>query len=278
MNDINNMDLDSLVDDIMNESTQTEETVQQETIEEPTLPRFALNPTYVEATTSRFTSADWYTKMRKTAVCLIGLGGIGSYVAFLLSRLKPSIITYYDPDNVEEVNLSGQLYGLSDIGTSKCSAITRLVRNYSDYYAGWAQPIAFSRGCSVEDIVICGLDNMTARKTAFHAWRNHLNSENYKNCLFIDGRLAAEEFQVFCMTGNDEYLMNKYNEEWLFSDEEAEETVCSYKQTSFCANMIASVMINLLVNFITNLCDPIIERELPFKTTYDASTMNFKIE
>ena len=98
------------------------------------------------------------------------------------------------------------------------------------------------------------------------------------NCLYIDGRLAAEEFQVFCIKGTDDYLMKKYEENWLFDDREAEETLCSYKQTSFCANMIASVMINLFVNFIANKCNPIIERELPFYTNYDAERMYLKTE
>lgn len=72
--------------------------------------------------------------------------------------------------------------------------------------------------------------------------------------------------------------MKKYENEWLFDDTEAEETLCSYKQTSFCANMIASVMVNLFVNFIANQCEPLIERELPFYTSYDAERMHFKTE
>jgi hypothetical protein len=64
----------------------------------------------------------------------------------------------------------------------------------------------------------------------------------------------------------------------LFDDSEAEETICSYKQTSFCANMIASVMVNCFVNFIANQCNPLIPRDVPFFTEYDASMMFFKTE
>ena len=71
---------------------------------------------------------------------------------------------------------------------------------------------------------------------------------------------------------------SKYENNYLFNDSEAEETVCSYKQTTFCANMIASVIVNLFVNFVANECNPLIPRDLPFLTRYDASTMFFKTE
>lgn len=90
--------------------------------------------------------------------------------------------------------------------------------------------------------------------------------------------MAAEEFQVFAIQGDDIRAMKLYEEEWLFCDSEAEETLCSYKQTSFMANMIGSVMVNLFVNFVANECDPIFPRDVPFLTTYDASTMYFKVE
>ena len=40
-------------------------------------------------TTTRFSSAEWYKKIQELDIILAGIGGIGSYVAFLLSRLRP---------------------------------------------------------------------------------------------------------------------------------------------------------------------------------------------
>lgn len=42
------------------------------------------------------------------------------------------------------------------------------------------------------------------------------------------------------------------------------------------ANMIGSIIVNLFVNFIANQCDPLIDRDLPFYTEYNAETMYFK--
>lgn len=235
----------------------------------------------IDESTSRFNSAIWFEEIRKQTVILAGLGGIGSWVAFLLGRLKVASMILYDDDRVDGTNLSGQLFANCDVGNTKTMGVHRLLREYSNYYSIYSHNRKFDLDSSTEDIMMCGFDNMDARKTFFRKWMDHVKSkskEEKANCLYIDGRLAAEEFQVFCIKGTDDYLMKKYEENWLFDDREAEETLCSYKQTSFCANMIASVMINLFVNFIANKCNPIIERELPFYTNYDAERMYLKTE
>ena len=235
----------------------------------------------VDEATSRFSSAIWYENIQKKTVILAGVGGIGSFCGFLLARMKPVSMFIYDDDIVESVNMSGQLYGQSDLGRPKVSALAEMIRNYADYSSVFAIRERFTEESEASDIMICGFDNMAARKLFFNKWVNHVQSkpeEERKNCLFIDGRLAAEEFQILCIKGDDEYNINRYNNEFLFSDAEADETICSYKQTTFCANMIASYMVNLFVNFCANQCEPLIDRDLPFLTTYNAETMYLKTE
>ena len=233
----------------------------------------------VDEATSRFSSAIWYENIQKKTVILAGVGGIGSFVGFLLARMKPASMFIYDNDTVEAVNMSGQLYGQSDLGRTKVSALAEMIRNYANYGSVFAISERFTNESEASDIMICGFDNMAARKLFFNKWLSHVQSkpeEERKNCLFIDGRLAAEEFQVLCIKGDDEYNINRYNNEFLFSDAEADETICSYKQTTFCANMIASYMVNLFVNFCANEVGAY--RDLPFLTTYNAETMYLKTE
>lgn len=235
----------------------------------------------VDEATSRFSSAIWYQKIQEKRIVLAGVGGIGSYVGFLLARMKPSALFIFDPDTVETANMSGQLYGRSDIGVSKVSALSRMITTYTDFGSVYAVPERFNADNQGTDIMICGFDNMEARKTFFSKWLEHVNSkpENERgDCLYIDGRLAAEEFQVLCIKGDDTYNIERYKNEFLFSDKDADETICSYKQTTFMANMIASFMVNLFVNFVANQCNPLIERDLPFYTTYSAETMYYKTE
>lgn len=233
----------------------------------------------VDEATSRFSSAIWYEKIQEKTVIVAGCGGIGSWTTLLLARMKPASMFIYDNDTVEAVNMSGQLYGQSDLGRPKVSALAEMIRNYADYGSVFAISERFTEESEASDIMICGFDNMAARKLFFNKWLSHVQSkpeEKRKNCLFIDGRLAAEEFQVLCIKGDDEYNINRYNNEFLFSDAEADETICSYKQTTFCANMIASYMVNLFVNFCANEVGAY--RDLPFLTTYNAETMYLKTE
>lgn len=237
--------------------------------------------TEVIQTTSRFSSAIWFEKIQEQDITLAGVGGIGSYVAFLLSRMKPRSITLYDPDTVETVNMAGQLFGQSDIGLSKVKAICNRMRDFSIYYNTYAYDRRFDSVSNSTKIMICGFDNMAARKTFFYNWLAYVISlpeDKRRECLFIDGRLNAEEFQVLCITGDNTYAINNYKENWLFDDSEVEEAVCSYKQTSYMANMIGSVMTNLFVNFCANMCDPVMPRDIPFLTRYDGTTMFFKTE
>lgn len=262
----------------------TNEAQQDESVEEDSQSEdFLIQPNsqsiLVDEYSSRFSSAIWYDSIKDKNVLIAGVGGIGSYVALLLSRVKPNSITIYDPDIVEEGNMSGQLYSIRDIGLYKAYSIARAMVDYSDFYRVYCNNIRYTEDSSRSNIMICGFDNMQARKVFFNNWKQHVDSlteEEKGKCLFIDGRLAAEEFQVFCITGDDLYHQNLYQTTYLFSDSEADETICSYKQTSHCASMIGSIIVNLFVNFVANECDPLIPRDLPFITTYDAERMFFK--
>ena len=223
---------------------------------------------------SRFSDAPWMKNIQEQIVVIGGAGGIGSWLTLLLSRMGPEIVVY-DFDKIEEHNIGGQWFKKGDIGNTKVSALRNNIRDFSNIDIS-----AMNEKVTDETLVsaycFSAFDNMKARKDLFNAWKK-ANKDN-PNALFIDGRLAAEEFQVLCIKGDDEYNINRYNNEFLFSDAEADETICSYKQTTFCANMIASYMVNLFVNFCANQCEPLIDRDLPFLTTYNAETMYLKTE
>jgi hypothetical protein len=226
----------------------------------------------------RQASAEWFDKMRQTSITLAGLGGIGSYTAFLLGRLNPYRIVCYDPDTIDASNLTGQMFYRSWVGTKKARAVDVLLDQFCNYQADVFDTRLYEF-TDVNPILITGFDNMSARKTAYQAWLRKIASmpeDKRHTALYIDGRLAAENWQIFCIRGDDTYSMERYKDNHLFDDDQAEEPICSYKQTSFCASMIASYMVNLLVNHICNLDLPM--RSMPFYTRYEASTMFLKTE
>lgn len=234
----------------------------------------------IQSNTSRFSSAIWYEAIQQKTITLAGVGGIGSYVGFLLSRMNPKALFIFDDDTVEQANMSGQLYCSRDIGKLKVNALSDMMKAYSNYYDVFSIPEKFTENCEGSDIMICGFDSMKARETFFKVWldRVHtLDAEDRKHCLFIDGRLAAEELQVYCVTGDNEWKIEEYKKS-LFKDEDAEATVCSYKQTSYTANMIGSIIVNAFINFVVNEMLEFEGRELPFMTQYNGTTMQLKLK
>lgn len=232
---------------------------------------------HINDNSSRFSGSDWYEQARQNTVFLAGIGGIGSWAALILSRIQPAQMYLCDDDNVEMVNMSGQLYSMENIGSKKVDALGQTLRDFSNYHSSLCIPERFTEESEAQDIMICGFDNMAARKLVFKSWLNHvklLPMDQRRRCLFIDGRLAAEKWQIFAICGDDYYNMKRYMTDFLFEDSEAEQTVCSYKQTTYCASMIASYMCNLYVNY---LCDSI-ARPVPFFLEYDATTMFLKSE
>lgn len=235
------------------------------------------NAESTQDTTVRFSSAEWFNAIQQSTILIAGVGGIGSWLALLISRMKPHNILLMDADIVETANMSGQLYCTSDIDKLKVDALSETLRNYSAYYNVMAIGSMFTEESEAYDIMICGFDNMEARKLYFYKWFERVKNKpikERKKCLFIDGRLNAEKFQVISIVGTDYYGMKKYIQEFLFDDSEVDEAPCSFKQTTYCAAMISSIMCNVLVNFMSNSY----ARPVILFQEYDAETMSLKQE
>lgn len=235
----------------------------------------------IDESTTRFSGAEWFNEIQKARIIVAGIGGIGSNVAFQLARMIPANLTLYDDDNVEMVNMAGQLFSNNNIGESKVDAIANMIYNYTSMKQVLAVKDKFTSDKEPGDIMICGFDNMRARKTFFNSWCNHISNksiEERSKCLYLDGRLSMDTLQILCIRGDDQYNIERYEKEFLFADYEADATICSMKQTTYLACMIGSLMVNLFTNFIANSLNPIIPYDLPFFTEYDAQNMLFKTE
>lgn len=235
----------------------------------------------VDESTTRFSGAEWFNEIQKARIIVAGIGGIGSNVAFQLARMIPANLTLYDDDNVEMVNMAGQLFSSNDIGEAKVSAIASMIYNYTSMKQVLAIKDKFTSDKEPGDIMICGFDNMRARRTFFNSWYNHISDKSEKErckCLYLDGRLSMDTLQILCIRGDDQYNIERYEREFLFADYEADTTICSMKQTTYLACMIGSLMVNLFTNFIANSLNPIIPYDLPFFTEYDVQNMLFKTE
>lgn len=289
-------------DEVPFENTDTE--IEESVADESTMPDPNFTPTNTDAvleatvnpnlippisesvntaeSTIRFSGASWFEAAKSISVTLAGVGGIGSWTSLLLSRISTSIrLNLYDDDKVEVVNLAGQMFSNNQVGLYKVYAAQEVIRYFSGSYCN-ASNFRITPTSNIYDkIVICGFDNMEARKLLYNKWKalaKSFSAAQQGEFLFIDGRMNAEEFQIFSIVGDDDYNMKRYEEEFLFSDAEVAPAVCSYKQTTYCASMIASFIVNSLVNFLSNQNLENMPRQVPFYINYDAQLMHLKLE
>ena len=210
----------------------------------------------IDTTKSRFRDALWFKSLEESKVPIIvgGVGGIGSWLILLLSRIVSSNtpIVIYDIDTVEEVNLAGQLYRVSDIGKKKTDSLKGIVKDFSKFNSITCKE-RYNETSFISPIMFSAFDNMKSRKDMFENWKKEVAKN--PSGIFIDGRLLAEQLQVFFVTPDRIPLYEKY----LYSDSEIPDASCSYKQTSHFAAAIAAKMVQGFTNwFIKDVA------ELPF--------------
>ena len=205
----------------------------------------------------RFKDAPWFPQ-RDELVMIGGAGGIGSWLAFFLTRagFKPTI---YDFDVIEEHNVGGQLFRNSDVGLPKVSALFNIIKEFCGSEINTFNE-RIDENSPTHYFMFSAFDNMRARKDLFEVWKKSI-----PNCpvtpIFIDGRLTMEQLQIFCVTPD---RIEEYENEHLFDDSEVEDAPCTMKQTSHSAAMIASHMVGSFTNHITNIYEREIIRDVPF--------------
>lgn len=218
----------------------------------------------VKQSTVRFSEAYFYKP--NVEVIILGLGGIGSWVALNLARLECNL-HLYDFDTVDEVNLAGQFLSNNNIGSLKTEAIEDNLRTYCDNPNIISINGKYDKDSFTGPIVFSCFDNMAARKLAFEKWKAEDDRE-----LFIDGRMALSTGEVYCVTKGkeEEYELT------LFDDSEVEDAACSMKATTFSAMTISGIMTALYCNYIGQTLNEDLPVNLSFKTTYNFPLMIFE--
>ncbi|MBO6232832.1 MAG: ThiF family adenylyltransferase [Clostridia bacterium] len=238
---------------------------------------------------ARFRGTEWADKIQnKYDIILIGLGGIGSNTTYTVGRLKPKKITLIDPDRINNVNLSGQMYTVNDLGEEKVNKCKQLLVKYCDYtgFTIAAKHDHFNKSHiynfmrydqSLTHVCITGLDNMQARQNVFIAFNEAIKDTSIEGrIILIDSRMTIDKCQVITLdtyNPNFDFHLKRYKNQMLFNDSEAESDVCSAKQTTYMGTMIASLIANTLVNTAQPASNTV-----PFLLEYDANTFNLKKE
>jgi len=225
----------------------------------------------INVKTSRFNEAPWFKEGQD--VLIGGSGGIGSWLALFLAR-QSCYIYIFDDDNFEEVNIAGQFCKVSDIGKSKTLATRENIVDFTGN-RNVEQFGLYNEDSLANSITFSGFDNMKSRKIMFDNWIKYVNDDSKDNfSVFIDGRLNAEEAEIYVVTPDK---IEDYRKT-LFDDSEASPLNCSYKSTSHCSAMIAALMTSAFNNAFTNYKLKLNYREVPFSIKYQLPLLNFEIK
>lgn len=113
---------------------------------------------------------DGWTRLQGASVCVVGLGGIGSYAAEALVRAGVGHVTLVDFDDVCVTNLNRQLHALrSTIGQSKAELMATRCRDINPKADIRALPLFYAADTSAQildrryDFVVDAIDNMATK-------------------------------------------------------------------------------------------------------------------
>ena len=102
---------------------------------------------------------------------IIGVGGIGGYLAPLLAQSGQYEITLADPDIVTGKNLWYQNYEAMDCGKNKASILSAAIDNFGDGRVPETKAICFpiltDKQLEGYDLIICCADNLDVRRLVY---------------------------------------------------------------------------------------------------------------
>lgn len=226
----------------------------------------------VPAIYGRSKGADWFDMIYKRDIIIIGAGGIGSWLALELSRTGANLYIY-DYDHFESHN-GGQVMFNEDTGLLKTEAIKSTIASFSTD----CRVTTFGKYTKLSEsgkIVLCGPDDIPTRRLAFEKWAALVKKapdEEKKSYFFQDGRLLAEQLQIFSVRGDRSDHIELFRDEYLQEPDEDDAPSCTFTQTAHMAGMIGGQMIGYLTNWLTNLKRGWDIRRFPFSYEYLLAT------
>lgn len=186
-------------------------------------------------------------------VALIGVGTIGSHLALTLARMQVPF-TMYDPDTIEEHNLSTQAYTRRDIGAWKVEAVRRQCEAIGAEAIN-AVAVAQKYAPTSDDIIVSCVDSIEARAEIARAL-----IESEITAPVIDGRVGAEQVEVYRYASASEWLAGL--------PEQADTDPCGARFTAYTANICAGLMANAIKR-------ELLGQSVPARILYDATSSTF---
>ena len=217
---------------------------------------------------ARISDAPWAAYRQHITVG--GAGGLGSWLAFFLSRIGHSL-SVYDFDDVGNENIGGgQLYGLEHIGQPKTAALKDVLKRFcgDSPYIGLTR---FEEGSAVTPLTIASFDNMESRMDMYNEWVKLVaaRDESQKDkhiWAFINVSMLPEG--GFIQVVDRPSRMTKWEADWQPSAD-MPDLACTFKSTTHNAASVSSQVISVLNNIVCNKKTDMPPLHVPYHTRID---------
>ena len=185
---------------------------------------------------------DLIDQSRLDKITVIGAGGIGSALLQNAAIMGFKEITVWDPDMLEEHNLSTTSWPEKYLGSCKSRAAEETIKTLNKKCKLIPKPHFWQTGMPLNNKVFLTPDNMECRLAVYNQWKQNPDRE-----FLIDMRMGALGFEIITVTRESDYFMDSY----VPSNEIADDP-CTAKHTIFCGSLAASYGLAQAFNVLQN--------------------------
>ena len=185
---------------------------------------------------------DLIDQSRLDKITVIGAGGIGSALLQNAAIMGFGKITVWDPDTLEEHNLSTTSWPERFLNKQKVYAAHRTLLDLNSKTDVVPRPHFWQAGMPLENKVFLTPDNMECRLAVYDEWVKNPERE-----FLIDMRMGALGYEIITVTREYDYFMESYVPSSSIADDP-----CTAKHTIFCGSLAASYGLAQAFNVLQN--------------------------
>lgn len=177
---------------------------------------------------------------------IIGVGAIGSFVAFQLVKLGVKSLNLWDFDAVEEHNLTNQLYNTKDLYKHKTEALKEHLLSINPNAT--IKTFGKYTNQTLKGILFLTVDSIELRKKIAEE-----NMYSIMIDLVLDGRIGLDRGQVYTTIWRDKDKVNNYINLCDFKDGEVEVPVSACGTTLSVLPtvlVVASFLVSQFINYL----------------------------
>lgn len=176
--------------------------------------------------------------LQRTRITLIGVGAVGSFIAFNLAKMGLGSLDIYDSDVVEAHNIPNQIYKKSHINKYKVEALKETIEEVSETTVN-INPFEFE-GERGNQIVVSAVDSIESRQSIWSGLKRS------KFSLYIDTRMGGLVGTIFALN-----IRDKTSYEQTL-DAPVVDLPCTARGISFTSSGISCYVASLIKKYIMN--------------------------